>query len=264
MNQFILQQQTGLLKYRDWFLTKLSKLYSLFPRHSIFREEWDNCIILDACRYDIFKRVNWLDGSLEKINSVATHTIPFCHRTFTKEKYDDTILLSANPHVDREVGDKFHDIIPIWKQEKEEHGTTVPKLFVKPVRDTTIKYPNKRLLLWFIQPHTPYLGYGYQKDPRAFVYGMQSKEFLKQYQLFFWAHLSQRELRKRYVQNLIKVLMVCEKLLDILRGTTVITSDHGEALGERIPFTPIRIYGHYNDIKTLKMIEVPYLTIPRP
>lgn len=261
--KWMIRKQEGLMKYRDIALGYWSKIYDLFPRHSIFREDWDNCIILDACRYDIFKKVNTINGKLDKILSVAPHTIPFCHRTFTKKKYDDIVCLSANPHVDREIGEKFHDCIPVWdKKEYIAHGTTLPEAFIDSVRNATIKYPNKRLLIWFVQPHSPYIGYPY---PPTFgmLYGMRPTQFLKQYKIFFWAHLSNKQLRKRYVINLLLALGVIKYLLKVLHGTTVITSDHGESLGDRIPFTPIKIYGHYEDIYTLKMLEVPYLIIKK-
>lgn len=254
-----LEKHKGLLKYRDWCLTKLSKIYNLLQKDSIFREDWKNCIILDACRYDKFKKANQIDGKLHKIYSVATHTIPFCSKTFTKKKYDDIVCLSANPHVDRTLGHKFHKCIPVWDG-AITNGTTLPESFIKPVLEATIKYPNKKLLIWFVQPHTPYIGYKYPQ-PYGTIYGMQTRRFFKHFQLFFWSHLSKKQLNKRYMRNLVEVLVVCEKLLKILHGKTVITSDHGECLGERIPLTPIKIYGHYEDIHSLKMYEVPYFIV---
>lgn len=249
-----------LIRFRDWGLEKITKAYKLIPRHSLFQEDWKYCIILDACRYDIFKKVNDINGRLEKIYSPASHTVPFCQKTFTKESYDDIVCLSANPHVDRQVGKKFHKCIPIWKDEKySKDGTTLPQAFIKPTRNATIQYPNKRLLLWFVQPHAPYIGY--KRQALGMLYGMQTREFFKQYKLFFWAHLSRKQLRRRYAENLIRVLEVVKQLLPLFNGKTVITSDHGEGLADYIPFTPIKIYGHYRDIHTLKTIEVPYLVI---
>ena len=29
------------------------------------KEDWDNLVILDACRYDMFKKLNTINGKLE-------------------------------------------------------------------------------------------------------------------------------------------------------------------------------------------------------
>jgi hypothetical protein len=36
---------------------------------SVFKGDWDNLIILDACRYDIFAETNTLSGDLSKRTS---------------------------------------------------------------------------------------------------------------------------------------------------------------------------------------------------
>ncbi|KKN15268.1 hypothetical protein LCGC14_0987870 [marine sediment metagenome] len=251
------EKPKGLIKYRNKFLILASRLCSLLPKFSILQDNWKNMIILDACRYDSFKKANSIKGKLQKIYSVAPHTVIFCHKTFTKEKYDDIVCISTNPHVDEEIGHKFHDIIPVWKTAwNDEYGTVLPKDVIKYVILARVKYPNKRLLIWFIQPHYPYL---YHKlNPMGFVSGGQSYDFFTYFQFFFYTHLSEEELKKQYMKNLIIVLETCERLLEILNGKTVITSDHAECLGDYFPFTRIKIYGHYKNIRTPKMHEVPY------
>ncbi len=253
------EQTKGLIKYRNKFLIQASRLCNLLPKYPILQDNWKNLIILDACRYDYFKKANSIKGKLQKIYSVAPHTIPFCEKTFTKDKYDDIVCISTNPHVDKTVGHKFHDIIPVWKNGwNEKYNTVLPKDVIPFVLNATIKYPNKRLLIWFMQPHYPYLYH--ILNPMGFLSGGQSYNFFTYYQFFFYTHLSEEGLKKRYMKNLIIVLETCEKLLGILHGKTVITSDHAECLGDYFPFTRIKIYGHYKDIKTPKMYQVPYFT----
>jgi len=247
-----------LIKYRDKLLIQASRLCDLLPKNSIFQENWKNLIILDACRYDFFKKANTIKGKLEKHYSVASHTIVFCKKTFIKDKYDDIVCISTNPHVDREVGHKFHDIIPVWKDNwNKKYATVLPKDIIQSVLNATIKYPNKRLLIWFIQPHYPYLYH--TLSPIGFLSGGQSYKFFQFFRFFFNVHISIKELKKRYMKNLLIVLDTCKYLLNILNGKTVITSDHAECLGDFFPFTHIKIYGHYYDIKTPKMHKVPYL-----
>lgn len=260
MLRYFTEKPKGLIKYRNKVLTFISSLYKyLLPKHSIFQEDWKNMIILDACRYDFFKKAIDINGKLKKIFSVATHTKIFCLKTFTKEKYDDIVCISTNPYVDREVGDKFHAIIPVWKTAwSDKYFTVLPKDVIPFVLNATIKYPNKKLLIWFVQPHYPYLYYKRYSSPYGMIMGGRSTNFFKEFKLFSWAHLSKKELKRRYMKNLVIVLEVCKKLLKILHGKTIISSDHAECLGDYFPFTPIKIYGHYIDIKTPKMYVVPY------
>lgn len=258
--KFMTEKPKGIIKWRNKVLVRLSCLYKyILPKHSIFQEDWKNMIILDACRYDFFKKANTIKGKLKKNFSVATHTKTFCQKTFTKEKYDDIVCLSANPHVDREVGDKFHAIIPLWETAwSAKFATILPKDVIQYVFNATIKYPDKKLLIWFVQPHYPYLYYRGWGSAFGIFNGRQSYNFFKEFNLFFWAHLSQKELKRRYMKNLTIVLETCKKILPILNGKTIISSDHGESLGNFFPFTPIRIYGHYIPIQNPKMYIVPY------
>ena len=94
------EKPKGLIKLRDKILSQASHICDLLPKHSIFRENWKNLIILDACRYDFFKKANYIRGTLQKTFSVASHTLPFCRKTFTKEKYDDIVCISTNPFIE--------------------------------------------------------------------------------------------------------------------------------------------------------------------
>lgn len=62
--------------------------------------------------------------------------------------------------------------------------------------------------------------------------------------------ISREELWSMYVENLEYVLEHVEELLDAVPGKTVITSDHGNYVGERTSLIPIREYGHPEDYTT--------------
>lgn len=57
------------------------------------------------------------------------------------------------------------------------------------------------------------------------------------------------------------MLTEVERLLDSLTGRTVITADHGEILGERHRFVPMRDYGHHKHIFNDPTIKIPWLVI---
>ena len=61
----------------------------------ILKDNWKVLIILDACRYDSFKKYykKFLKGQLKKNISCATWTLEWLEKTFTK-KYNDIIYVS--------------------------------------------------------------------------------------------------------------------------------------------------------------------------
>jgi len=70
------------------------------------------------------------------------------------------------------------------------------------------------------------------------------------------------EIVKAYVINLFLVLQYVKKLSEILPGKIVITSDHGEAFGEKLHrWIPLRVYGHMSRIRTRSLTQVPYLIV---
>jgi hypothetical protein len=71
--------------------------------------------------------------------------------------------------------------------------------------------------------------------------------------------LSRDELWSIYVENLEYVLDHVAELLQELSGKTVITSDHGNYVGERASPIPIRGYGHPRGIIDDPVIQVPWL-----
>ena len=54
------------------------------------QENWDYLIILDACRYDYFKRSvhNFFTGTLIEAVSGGSCTLEWCKRTFDADLYD--------------------------------------------------------------------------------------------------------------------------------------------------------------------------------
>jgi hypothetical protein len=48
----------------------------------------------------------------------------------------------------------------------------------------------------------------------------------------------------------------------MLPGRTIVTADHGEAIGDYLhPLIPIKIFGHNQNIKISALVNVPWLVI---
>ncbi|MHA1272446.1 MAG: hypothetical protein ACTSQS_03325 [Promethearchaeota archaeon] len=269
--------------YQSLLLRCMSKfIYRKNDGVHLLEKEWDNCIILDACRYDFFQyyfNEKTIKGELFKIKSRGTHTIDFLRENFEGNYHDDIIYITSTPYVDLYCKNKFFKVISVWKDGwAKKHFTVLPETMYDYAIDTLIKHPDKRLIIHFIQPHYPYIGLTlsdikknikkkwkkrYQNDDIFYFETIKfKKSIFSIYTNKFFAIIDKKFHLKAYASNLKKVLLTVEKLINILPGTTVITADHGEAFGEYIhPLIPVRFYGHAINIRIPALIEIPWLII---
>jgi hypothetical protein len=63
-----------------------AKRTQTFDGINVLEEDWDNLVILDACRYDLFKQVNDISGDLQKRQSQASMTAEFLNRNFAGKR----------------------------------------------------------------------------------------------------------------------------------------------------------------------------------
>jgi len=183
----------------------------------IMDEDWDNLIILDACRYDIFKNHSkFKNQNVEKKVSQGSWTLEFIKSNFVGKSFHDTVYVTSNVFSNIIPERTFHNIIPLYAQEDGSKPQHVAQAALK----AHVEYPNKRLLIHFMQPHIPHLTeLGQKYGKHIFHAAMNGK-------------ISHKELENSYIENLDIVEKHCELLLNELQGKTVITSDHGENLGE--------------------------------
>ena len=248
----------------------------------ILEESWDNMIILDSCRFDVFKDSyrNFIKkGNLECKISRGAHTSLFLIENFSSERNEDIVYITANPHVDKLVRNKFYHIIPVWKDGwNEKLQTVLPETVYNYTVHCLMKYEGKRLIIHFLQPHYPYIGFVTNDDSLRRVREslLSNVDFISSrkhlgnlftvYGADIYALIDKDKHFEVYKKNLDFVLPYVEKLINILPGRTVVTADHGEAFGEKIhPLIPIKVYGHistnYIGIRTPSVIKVPWLVV---
>jgi hypothetical protein len=68
-------------------------------------------------------------------------------------------------------------------------------------------------------------------------------------------------IQEAYRENLDIALVEVEKLLPHLEGRTVVTADHGEMLGDRHRYLPMRDFGHHPGIFNDATVKIPWLVI---
>jgi hypothetical protein len=230
----------------------------------VLTEDWDTLVILDACRYDMFEQHSGLPGRLEHRYSKGSSTTEFLRANLPGRDLRDTVYVTANPQFygnRDELQVEFHEVINIWKEAgwDEENHTVLPETVTEYAQDAAEEYPNKRLLVHYIQPHYPFIGSETEFDKRHLV-APDTGERNVWYQLMTGALDIEREtVWQLYVENLDRALPHVEELLTTVEGRTVVTADHGNMVGERaFPF-PIREWGHPRGIYTEQLVRVPWL-----
>jgi hypothetical protein len=226
-------------------------------------KDWDNLIILDACRYDYFEDQHGFDKQAERVVSPGKMSWEFMQETFLQKQFHDTIYITSNAFAGRLPDDTFFMTKYLVDEWDSEIGTIHPEDVVDAALKTNEKYPDKRLILHFMQPHRPYLGPTAEKlRERVNLIGFRNKGDGLQ----IWGAAKEKkvtieEVRRAYSESLDIVLDVVNSFLSEIDGKSVITSDHGEMLGERVfPFTS-RVWGHSEGFSTPTLREVPWLEI---
>lgn len=251
-------------------------------RIHIMKEEWNVLIILDATRYDIFETLNDIKGTLEKVESLNTGTWMWIQDNF-KKPYPNLIYVSGNPMVSKfklskiGLGDYFK-IIDAWDigWDSELNGVR-PEPVTRIAIDTIKKYPNKRILIHYLQPHFPWLenpetnrGRGLllewtENKEKKHLHQMNTEE-KKRFKGIMWDYVkmgkaSVEECREGYISNFIIVMEEVKKLLkEIPKDKIVIISaDHGECLG----FPTEKGYvGHGPNLHEYRsLLEIPWFKV---
>ncbi|WP_115879994.1 sulfatase-like hydrolase/transferase [Haloferax sp. Atlit-12N] len=257
-----LQAAKTLLKSPSMGLIALNKRYNSWSIGdenptgiNIFEEDWDNLVILDACRFDALQKMIDLEGSLESKTSKGTSTPQFLRTNFTRERLHDTVYVTANGWIIRlwdELNTELHQINCLVDNDDlgEKGGGISPKRVTDEALETAERYPNKRLVIHYVQPHKPYLG---DFGRRKFGHAQKNLQAIMSNR-----GISDDDLWRAYNENLELVLEYVSELVSELNGRTVITSDHGELLGERTSPIPVKSYGHPTKLYHDSLTRVPW------
>ena len=252
----------------------------------VYDEQWDNLIILDACRYDTFKELNKIAGKLESRISRGSATAEFLIENFRKhpkkKNFEDVVYVASNPFVNLLLPGRFHKVYSVWDYGWDENLRTIPP---EPVVTTALEarelYPDKRLIIHFMQPHFPPLVGRPQGDTGQALKrlsgfardGVNPDKVLnlkRGYppQVFATTTdglcargvITKEETLSLYRQNLSIVLSHVDDMLKQLPGVSVVTGDHGNLFGERLGVLyPFPVYGHWPGLRLGPLVLVPWL-----
>ena len=257
--------------------------YRYGPGIDIMDQDWDNLIVLDACRYPEFEQHCKLEGDLRSVISKGSTSREWINKNFINREFHDTVYVGGNPHMEKFTNEFYHVRKSYSKSGVDEEYNMAsgsisgwrPESVYEAASEAIGRFPNKRLIIHFMQPHDPYIGpkadelreaIGTEEDvsfkkrnemdgtriDRGEVLGSLRQAAQRGY-------ISQEELFEAYNENLNIVLEYVEELLFELNGKTVVTSDHGELLGAG-KFTSNK-YGHPINVWQSELRIVPWLEI---
>ncbi|WP_101296762.1 hypothetical protein [Halegenticoccus soli] len=242
-------------------------------------EDWDNLLILDACRFDMFERLNSVPGELQWRRSKGSATREFVQNNFAGKRFHDCVYVTGNPFVSMDASDAFHAVVDVWDAHWDDDLETVtPDTMREALFRAEAEYPNKRLVGHFVQPHHPFIGptgrdllgdTSGNRRARERALNMNSETAdappnveRRVWQLAETGDLDLEMLRRAYDENLEVALPIVEELVETLRGKTVVTSDHGNLIDEpayRVLSAGSRRFGHPMYATAEALVKVPWL-----
>jgi hypothetical protein len=244
-----------------------SRLRGLEDPCHVVEEDWDTLIILDGCRYDLFEDVNDLNGRLESRISVGSESWEFLRENFQGRQLHDTIYVTANPHAPKLDDDTFHRTVNLLETNwNETLKTVIPEAMTQEALAVHEDYPHKRLIVHYMQPHFPFIG---EKGQQISHTGVNQAETRGEEDApHVWTGLRDRTLDAEeslvydaYRENLELTLPYVRNLLNVLGGKSVVTSDHGNLVGERTGPLPVKGYGHPRGFYAPELVMVPWLVV---
>ncbi|MDZ7688334.1 MAG: hypothetical protein U5J64_06350 [Halobacteriales archaeon] len=207
---------------------------------NVYERDWDVLLILDACRVDLMRSVadeyDFIGSAenVERFGSVGSMSKEWMAKTFKKKYADEvseTAYITANVFSEEMLNaDDFLLLDEVWKYAWDTDAGTVPP---RPVTDRIVKTAREknpeRIIAHYVQPHHPFLSLDRFDDAAPF--GPDADDTVVD--ALRKGKIDRDDYWVAYRENLHAVLDDVELLLSNLDAEkVVITSDHGDALGE--------------------------------
>jgi hypothetical protein len=226
----------------------------------VMDEDWDTLILLDACRYDMFAERVPFDGDLQSRISLGSTSEEFLRQNFEDGQHHDTVYVNANvyfPKVGLNQDETFHAVIDLLDEWDDDLEIAHPRTVTDAAKDAHNAYPNKRVIVHYMQPHIPFIGELGQEIQEEIGYRNAWVPFRQNQN-----PVSMKRLWRGYNENLDLVFEYVSELLDHIDGRVIISADHGNMVGDRQgPIPTKRMYGHPWGVYSAELVKVPWLAI---
>lgn len=218
--------------------------------------DWDTLIILDACRADLFESVANLDrfNTYKEVISKESSTDEWLNQNFAD--HNDIVYVAGMGQPSKHKPKSFVELIEPWRD--DDYGSSKdPEIVTEAAIKAHKKYPNKRIIVHYLQPHTPFIN-----NPEL-IYSSDSSSVYEDEPDTVWEALGQglvkqQDVWQAYQENLERVLPEVYRLLGDITGRVVVSADHGNLFGERTFPVPVKVHGHPPGIRNKSLVTVPW------
>lgn len=248
---------------------------AVYPRRTgsidVPSADWDTLVVLDACREDLFaeRADTTAYDEYRTVTSKGSTTREWVRQNFAGRELGDVVYVTANPYVSQEAGGCFHHLEECWATDFDQSRKTVPPdAVVDAAIDAHATYSDKRIVVHLMQPHHPFIGEhelsfsGWQIEGESHDGDANERPYTPWDALWLGA-VDHDDLWRAYGDNLSLALDEVDRLLDAISGKVVLTSDHGNMLGERCFPVPFRVYGHPKGVRCPQLVDVPWAVLQR-
>ena len=250
--------------YRLYVGVAMSVLSQVDYGTNVYGRDWDVLLVLDTARVDAMRQVepefDFVD-SVDSIRSVGSTSSEWIANTFVDEytlEIENTILVSANPHVqhtlyDRQFpehdkdaylaytswdtvrADQFALIDQPWKYATHErYDHVLPEKITERAVSLYREHEPDRMIVHYMQPHRPHFSTAYQAGREMTDAERDPFTHLKNgghWETVYGNHVSDLKfVLKTGVEPLIR---------NIDADRVAITADHGDGFGEQLCYAHI-------------------------
>lgn len=229
-----------------------SKTESMFSRAN----SMDNFIILDACRFDLYKNIV---GCHKYRCSLESNTYGYVRENYSQGDFSDTVYVTGNPHFSPEIfheitgrypSDVFHEVYHTYDTDwSDEKSTCLPKALIRDAKSARRLFPEKKLVIHFMQPHYPFVES--ELDNKGHTPSLSDSE-TSVWEDVMLGEVSHEQAIAGYEANLEFIIEQITDFIENLEGRTVVTSDHGNYTGEN------GLYGHPEGYRAEALRKVPW------
>ena len=197
----------------------------------IWESDWDICLVLDACRWDLVPEVDRDYLTDDRAYSVASSSGEWIPKTLHGRDNSDVAYVTANPYSKMLLDETdFFSLDEVWEYGFDDDVRTIPADVVTDQAIRAWEQGPEKMVVHYMQPHHPFV-------PKPMDEGLPRQDFDSQPWDNVWHKLRKGEVDRDevwegYVANLDYVLDHVETLLENTSGEVLITADHGNLLGE--------------------------------
>jgi len=202
------------------------------------------------------------DGELLSRISFGSTSEEFLDQNFGERTFHDTVYVNANVYFSKfglDQDETFHAAIDLLDDWDEELEIAHPETVTEAAKSAHEQYPNKRVIVHYMQPHLPFIG----------ERGLEIRERLgirNGWIPFRQGDISVTvgELWEGYNENLEIAFDYVDDLLSEIDGRVVLSADHGNMVDERqcpLPTKRMSMFGHPWEVYTEELVKVPWFVI---